>query len=74
MEKLRGFFDAFFQLEMDVWGGFLAGWPGLPGNEYHDAWHKRLGFGLSLFVRFPPAVALAMMVYAVRFSLACARR
>ena len=46
----------------------LAG-PGLPGNEYHEIWHKRLLFGLNLFVRFPPIVALSMMVYAVTFSL-----
>ena len=32
-------------------------------------WSKRLQFGLLLFVRFPPSVALAMMVYAVKFSL-----
>lgn len=69
VEKLRGFFDAFFQLDMDTWGGFLAGWPGLPGNEYHDAWNKRLAFGVSLFVKFPPTVALTMMVYAVTYSL-----
>lgn len=69
VEYLRGFFAAFFQLPTDTWGGFLAGWPGLPGNEYHDAWNKRLLFGLQLFVKFPPAVALAMMVYAVQFSL-----
>lgn len=69
VERLRGFFAAFFALDETVWGGFLAGWPGLPGNEYHDAWNKRLAFGLSLFVRFPPEVALSMMVYAVTFSL-----
>lgn len=73
VEKLRGFFDAFFQLDMDTWGGFLAGWPGLPGNEYHDAWNKRLAFGVSLFVKFPPTVALTMMVYAVTYSLEYAR-
>lgn len=69
VDKLRGFFDAFFQLEMDVWGGFLAGWPGLPGNQHHDSWDKRLKFGLALFVKFPPIVALTMMYYAVMFSL-----
>ena len=25
VDKLRGFFDAFFQLDAAVWGGFLAG-------------------------------------------------
>jgi len=69
VERLRGFFAAFFQLETATWGGFLAGWPGLPGNEYHDSWEKRLQFGISLFVRFPPVVALSMMLYAVTFTL-----
>ena len=32
-------------------------------------WHKRLAFGLALFVRLPPVVALSMMLYAVSFSL-----
>ena len=32
-------------------------------------WSKRLSFGLALFIRFPPPVALAMVFYAVRFSL-----
>jgi len=69
VDRLRGFFDAFFQLDTAVWGGFLAGWPGLPGNEFHDVWHKRLAFGLNLFVRFPPVVAFSMMVYAVTFTI-----
>ena len=43
--------------------------PTLPGNEFHDRWDKRLKFGLSLFVRFPPPVALALMLYAARFSV-----
>jgi len=66
---LRGFFDAFFQLEPAVWGGFLAGWKGLPGNENHDRWDRRLKFGLSLAVRFPPEVALALITYAVKYTL-----
>ena len=61
MEKLRGFFSAFFQLETILWGGFLAGWPGLPGNEFHDAWNKRLGFALKLFAFMPNPVRAAMM-------------
>ena len=32
VDQLRGFFDAFFQLDQIVWAGFLAGWPGLPGH------------------------------------------
>mmetsp|Transcript_52629 Transcript_52629/g.87406 ORF Transcript_52629/g.87406 Transcript_52629/m.87406 type:complete len:584 (+) Transcript_52629:129-1880(+) len=69
VDRLRGFFDAFFQLDQNVWGGFLAGWPGLPGNDNHDEYYKRLRFGISLFFRFPPQVALAMMFYAVQFSV-----
>uniref|UniRef100_A0A7S4B0U6 lycopene beta-cyclase n=1 Tax=Chrysotila carterae TaxID=13221 RepID=A0A7S4B0U6_CHRCT len=69
VDNLRGFFAAFFMQEMDVWGGFLAGWPGLPGNENHESWYKRLQFGLGIFVRFPPQVAFALMYYAVAFSL-----
>jgi lycopene beta-cyclase len=34
-----------------VWGGFLAGWPGLPGNVHHETWNRRLVFALSLFLK-----------------------
>ena len=34
-----------------VWAGFLAGWPGLRGNEHHETRWKRLVFGLSLLPR-----------------------
>ncbi|KAL1499486.1 hypothetical protein AB1Y20_011689 [Prymnesium parvum] len=69
VKYLRGFFDAFFQLDQAVWGGFLAGWPGLPGNENHDRWDKRLKFGISLAVRFPPEVTVMLIAYAIRFSV-----
>ncbi len=68
VERLRGFFSAFFALETVVWGGFLAGWPGLPGNEFHDSWDKRLRFALSLFWLMPNDVRFAMMSYAVTYS------
>mmetsp|Transcript_26078 Transcript_26078/g.61136 ORF Transcript_26078/g.61136 Transcript_26078/m.61136 type:complete len:295 (+) Transcript_26078:1016-1900(+) len=68
VEKLRGFFSAFFKLDTILWGGFLAGWPGLPGNEYHDEWNKRLSFALKLFAYMPNEVRLAMMTYAVSYS------
>ncbi|KAL3912335.1 MAG: hypothetical protein SGPRY_008369, partial [Prymnesium sp.] len=67
--NLRGFFDAFFQLEEEVWGGFLAGWSGLPGNSNHESWDKRLQFGLTLAVRFPPQVFLSLIGYAILFSI-----
>jgi lycopene beta-cyclase len=57
VDNLRGFFAAFFQLEQPMWSGFLAGWTTLPGNENHEEWDRRLRFGLSIFVRFPPQVA-----------------
>jgi hypothetical protein len=33
VDKLRGFFKAFFEVDEAVWSGFLAGWPGLPGKQ-----------------------------------------
>jgi len=68
VEILRGFFGAFFALETDVWGGFLAGWPGLPGNDNHATFLARLRFGINIFVRFPPKVALAFVAYLATFS------
>jgi lycopene beta-cyclase len=63
VEKLRGFFSAFFAVEQPVWSGFLAGWPGLPNNKYHETWSARLSFALNLFVKMPPTVGLAMVLY-----------
>jgi len=58
---LRGFFDGFFRLPMPLWGGFLAGWPGLPDNEKHETWWARMWFGLNFVARLPPTVALDML-------------
>lgn len=69
VHKLRGFFSAFFALNQPAWSGFLAGWPGLPNNQYHDSWDKRFTFALNLFVRMPPDVAVAMVLYAIRYTL-----
>jgi lycopene beta-cyclase len=69
VEKLRGFFSAFFAVEQLVWSGFLAGWPGLPGNEFHDTWNARFSFALKLFVQMPNDVRLAMMLYAIQYTL-----
>ena len=44
------------------------GWPGLPGNEFHDSWDKRLRFALRLFAFMPNDVRFAMMSYAVTYS------
>lgn len=67
--NLRGFFSAFFALEQPVWSGFLAGWPGLPGNENHEKWEKRLGFALGMFLNLPNEVRLRIILYAITFTL-----
>ena len=69
VSSLRGFFSAFFQLPQASWGGFLAGWPGLPGNEYHETWSARLQFALQMFAKMPNPTRLAMVLYAVQYTL-----
>ena len=56
-------------MDTDAWGGFLAGWPGLPGNEYHDKWDARVTFALKLFLEMPNDVKVAMMLYAIKYTL-----
>jgi len=68
-EALRGWFGGFFALDQDVWAGFLAGWPGLRGNEHHETRWKRLVFGLSLLPRLPPAVTLKLAAFIAEYSL-----
>jgi len=65
---LRGFFSAFFAVDQPVWSGFLAGYPGLPYNEYHETATARLSFAIGLFLKMPNDVRLAMMLYAVQYS------
>ncbi|KAK1746531.1 lycopene beta cyclase [Skeletonema marinoi] len=69
VEGLRGFFDGFFKLPLELWGGFLAGWPGLPNNENHETWWARLKFGLSFVSKLPPLVALDMLVSIATYSI-----
>lgn len=66
---LRGWFDAFFKLDTPVWAGFLAGWPGLPGNSNHETRFNRLRFGVDMFFKLPPAVALKLVAFIFAFSL-----
>eukprot|EP00980_Cylindrotheca_fusiformis_P004023 scaffold880_cov132-Cylindrotheca_fusiformis.AAC.19 len=66
---LRGFFDGFFRVPLDLWGGFLAGWPGLAHNESHETWLRRLWFGLSFIVKIPLPVALAMTGSIVKYTV-----
>jgi len=69
VEMLRGFFDAFFTLDMETWGGFLAGWPGLPGNDKHATYLARIQFGISIFLKFPPKVAATFVGYLAKFTV-----
>lgn len=66
---LRGFFDGFFRLPVELWGGFLAGWPGLIYNENHETWLRRLWYGLSFIVKIPPPVALDMVASIISYSV-----
>ncbi len=69
VEGLRGFFDGFFRLPLELWAGFLAGWPGLPNNDKHDTWLGRLLFGVNFLTKLPPSVAVDMTLSIVSFSL-----
>ena len=62
---LRGFFNGFFNLAKPMWSGFLAGWPGLPGNDYHDNWLKRLEFGIDFFFLVPFSLKIGLAKIAV---------
>jgi lycopene beta-cyclase len=66
---LRGFFDGFFRLPIELWAGFLAGWPGLPNNDKHESWYARLWFGLSFVARLPLPVAWSMFTSIVMYSI-----
>ena len=67
--QLRGFFSAFFSVDQEVWSGFLAGWPGLPGNHHHDTWNARFKFCLDLFLKMPNPIRFAIVSYAVIYTL-----
>jgi len=66
---LRGFFDGFFKLPLELWGGFLAGWPGLPNNDAHESWLARIWFGLNFIARIPLPVALDMAASIAAYSI-----
>mmetsp|Transcript_5451 Transcript_5451/g.7730 ORF Transcript_5451/g.7730 Transcript_5451/m.7730 type:complete len:613 (+) Transcript_5451:134-1972(+) len=69
VEGLRGFFDGFFKLPVELWGGFLAGWPGLPNNVNHETWIARMWFGLSFIVKIPFPVAFDMFINILSYSV-----
>merc|ERR1712216_227104 len=64
-ESLRGFFDGFLRLPASIWHGFLSGWKGLPGNEQHKAWYKRLTFALLVFFYVPMQVRISLLATAL---------
>jgi lycopene beta-cyclase len=66
---LRGFFEGFFRLPLGLWGGFLAGWPGLANNENHESWLKRMWFGLTFIIKLPLPVGLDMAANIVQYSI-----
>ena len=68
VNQLRGFFNAFFALEDDIWHGFLAGWKGLPNNHYHETWYTRASFAMQLFVKMPNAVRFALILYSIQYT------
>ena len=69
VDILRGFFSAFFSLDTPTWAGFLAGWPGLPHNALHETWAARLRFALTMFLRMPNDVRVAIMTHAIKYTM-----
>jgi len=69
VKGLRGFFDGFFRISQERWGGFLAGRPGLPNNNCHDTWLARMVFGLVFIAKIPLPVAVKMFLAIVESSL-----
>jgi len=69
VDQLRGFFSAFFSVTQEVWSGFLAGWPGLPGNIHHDSWSARLKFCIDLFFKMPNSVRVAIIRYSIEYTI-----
>jgi len=69
VKGLRGFFDGFFRLPLELWSGFLAGWPGLPNNEKHETWDARLIYGLNFISKIPLPVAVDMFLSIVSYSI-----
>lgn len=68
VEKLRGFFMAFFAIDQPVWSGFLAGYPGLPGNENHEDWKSRLSFAMKFFFELKTEVKICMILFSIKHT------
>lgn len=69
VQKLRGFFMAFFSVEQPIWAGFLAGYPGLPGNENHETWNGRIMFAMKFFFELETEVKITMILFAIKHTL-----
>jgi lycopene beta-cyclase len=69
VEGLRGFFDGFFRLPLNMWAGFLAGWPGLPNNEAHESWLARIIFGVTFLSKLPFPIAADMISSIITYSV-----
>jgi lycopene beta-cyclase len=69
VEGLRGFFDGFFRIPMETWGGFLAGWPGLPNNDKHETWSARLLFGLTFVSKLQWQISLKLVTAIATYSI-----
>lgn len=69
VKGLRGFFDGFFRLPLELWAGFLAGWPGLPNNEKHETWNARILYGLNFISKIPLPVAADMIFSIVTYCI-----
>lgn len=69
VDGLRGFFSGFFRLEEGMWAGFLAGWKGLPNNQFHETWLARLWYGVVFLTKLPPAIALNMIGSIIAYTL-----
>jgi lycopene beta-cyclase len=66
---LRGFFDGFFRLPIELWSGFLAGWPGLPNNIYHESWYGRIWYGMNFLTKLPFPVAIDLVGSIVTYMI-----
>mmetsp|Transcript_10564 Transcript_10564/g.10646 ORF Transcript_10564/g.10646 Transcript_10564/m.10646 type:complete len:134 (-) Transcript_10564:522-923(-) len=62
VHQLKEFFSGFFQLDVGLWAGFLAGWENLPNNQYHNGWFPRLAFGVQALSKLPINLAVDMLL------------
>jgi lycopene beta-cyclase len=67
VKGLRGFFSGFSHIPLEMWGGLLAGWPGLPNNNKHETWDARILFGPTFVSKLPLPVAVDMFLSIVIF-------